>query len=208
MICIPAISAGRSQSAAGALRDDRQASRCAMDGYLFLAFMTAVREWNQRERAFMARAGPADEQILADARAERDGANAATPFTNGPTIRPSLTVNGITGGYQGTGRQSRHPVARYGQAQLPSRARPRSAGESNGFSGTTSPGSRRRRFARRSRRFLAARPAVIDRQPSGDARSGDAPTEHGFGASPVFLRSGGTIPILTPFRNAPACRPC
>jgi acetylornithine deacetylase/succinyl-diaminopimelate desuccinylase-like protein len=50
------------------------------------------------------------------------------------------------------------------------------------------------------RRFLAARPALIDRR-HPVMRAAARAYEHGFGASPVFLRSGGTIPIVNHFQE-------
>ena len=82
----------------------------------------AVREWNERERADMAHAGPSDDRILEDAQTEFGWGERGYSLYERLTLRPALTINGITGGYQGPGGR-RHPRPRCGKAQLSSRPR-------------------------------------------------------------------------------------
>src|SRR5439155_15253113 len=64
-------------------------------------FYADVRRWRQDERAHMARTGPSDMKILGDAQAEEGWGEHSYTLYERLTIRPALTVNGITGGYQG-----------------------------------------------------------------------------------------------------------
>src|SRR5262249_28788360 len=66
-------------------------------------FYDHVRQWSDRERAYMARVGPSDAQILQDARVKCGWGERGYTLYERTTIRPALTVNGISGGYQGPG---------------------------------------------------------------------------------------------------------
>src|SRR5262249_48700787 len=78
------------------LHDDR--GRIAIPG-----FYTGVRDWSARERNFMQREGPGGDEILEDAKVARGRGEAGYSAYERTTIRPALTVNGITGGYPGPG---------------------------------------------------------------------------------------------------------
>src|ERR1700733_14254841 len=66
-------------------------------------FYDDVRHWGEKERAFMARTGPTDEQILLDAQVERGWAESGFSLYESTTIRPALTLNGMAGGHYGRG---------------------------------------------------------------------------------------------------------
>src|SRR5215831_19465351 len=66
-------------------------------------FYDRVRRWGGAEREFMAANGPSDEQILRDAKAELGWGELGYSLYERTTIRPSLSVTGVTGGYQGEG---------------------------------------------------------------------------------------------------------
>ena len=51
----------------------------------------------------MARAAPADGQVLRDAAARAAWGEAGYTLHERTTIRPALTVNGLSGGYRGPG---------------------------------------------------------------------------------------------------------
>jgi acetylornithine deacetylase/succinyl-diaminopimelate desuccinylase-like protein len=159
----------------------------------------SVRSWSKKERAQMARAGPSDVQILEDAQVELGwGERRYTPYER-LTIRPALTINGITGGYQGPG----------GKGVIPARA---TAKLSFRLVPDQDPRGVERLFrahiaritppALRStvRTLSSAEPAVVDpRHPA--VRAAALAYRKSFGEAPVFLRSGGTIPILSVFQN-------
>jgi len=75
-------------------------------------FYDRVRRSSEMEWAYMQRNGPSDRQILRDAQVERGWEECGYSHYERVTVRPSLTVNVTTGGYQGVG----------GKAVIPSRA--------------------------------------------------------------------------------------
>ena len=163
-------------------------------------FYDSVRQWGDAEREFMVANGPGDQQILRDAKAERGWGERGYSLYERTTIRPSLSVTGVTGGYQGEGVK----------AVIPSRA---TAKLNFRLVPDQDPVEIERLFRQHIaritpptvrttvRRFLAARPALIDRR-HPVMRAAARAYEHGFGASPVFLRSGGTIPIVESLSGA------
>src|SRR5262249_28046617 len=83
------------------------AGRIAIPG-----FYGRVRELDPSERSALARAGPDDEAILRDAGVARPWGEGGHSPRERTTIRPALTINGLSGGYQGPG----------GKAIIPARA--------------------------------------------------------------------------------------
>jgi acetylornithine deacetylase/succinyl-diaminopimelate desuccinylase-like protein len=162
-------------------------------------FYDRVRRWGGAEREFMAENGPSDQQILRDSKAGRGWGERGYSLYERTTIRPSLSVTGVTGGYQGEGVK----------AVIPSRA---TAKLNFRLVPDQDPAEIERLFRSHIARitpptvrttvrsFLAARPALIDRR-HPVMRAAARAYKHGFGASPVFLRSGGTIPIVNHFQE-------
>jgi acetylornithine deacetylase/succinyl-diaminopimelate desuccinylase-like protein len=162
-------------------------------------FYDRVREWDARERAYMARVGPGDAQILNDAKARRGRGEAGYTLYEATTIRPALTLNGIVGGYQGEG----------GKAVIPARA---AAKLSFRLVPDQDPGEIERLFRRHVARLtpptvrssvrtnFRAKPSLVDRTHPA-VRAAAAAYRCGFGAEPVFLRSGGTIPVVNTFQE-------
>ncbi len=157
-------------------------------------FYERVRSWSQQERDFMRRNGPSDAALLRDAQANYGWGERGYSLYERVTIRPSLNVTGITGGYQGEGVKAIIPAR--ASAKLNFRLVPdQEPGEIEQIV--------RRHFARlvppavkiNLRRYLSASPALINRQHPAMQAAATA-YRHGFGKSPVYLRSGGTIPIV------------
>jgi acetylornithine deacetylase/succinyl-diaminopimelate desuccinylase-like protein len=157
-------------------------------------FYERVRKWSNDERKLMARSGPADENILRDANARAGWGETGYTLYERTTIRPALTVNGITGGYQGPGSKAVIPARAL--AKLNFRLVP-----------DQDPAEIDRLFRKHIaqltpstvtsevRTTLTAQPALIDR--SHPALRAAALAYHaGFGRTPALLRSGGTIPIV------------
>ena len=69
-------------------------------------FYDDVRHWGGKERAFMARTGPTDEEILQDAQVARGWGEPGFSLYERTTIRPALTLNGMAGGHYGHGSKS------------------------------------------------------------------------------------------------------
>jgi len=66
-------------------------------------FYDNVREWSGKEREYMERTGPKDAEIGREAAVPQAWGESGYSLYERITIRPALTVNGIIGGYQGTG---------------------------------------------------------------------------------------------------------
>ena len=164
-----------------------------------LGVYDSVRSWGRKERANMARAGPSDDQILEDAEAELGWGERGYSLYERLTLRPALTINGISGGYQGSG----------GKGVIPSRA---TAKLSFRLVPDQDPLEVDRLFRKHVARITPptvhvnvrtmshAEPVLIDLQHPA-IRAARLAYRKGFGAAPVFLRSGGTIPILSVFQN-------
>jgi len=164
-------------------------------------FYDAVRAWGPGERDFMRRNGPRAAEILANARARRGWGEAGYSLYERTTIRPALTVNGITGGYQGMG----------GKAVIPHQA-------SAKLSFRLVPDQDPLEIERLLRAYLAqitpptvqvklntrlmAHPALIPRDHPG-MRAAAFAYRQAFGALPVYLRSGGTIPVVNMLQDIP-----
>ena len=73
-------------------------------------FYDRVRQWSAEERARMRRTGPSDAQIIRDAGAKGGWGEGSYSLYERITLRPAMTVNGITGGYQGPGARGVIPA--------------------------------------------------------------------------------------------------
>jgi acetylornithine deacetylase/succinyl-diaminopimelate desuccinylase-like protein len=162
-------------------------------------FYDRVRTLDPRERSYMGTVGPPDAKILADAGVERPWGERGFTLYERTTVRPSLSICGLTGGYQGEGSKAVIPAR--ASAKLNFRLVPdQDPREIETLV--------RRRLVRltppevRSRvvTHLGARPAEIDRRHPA-VRAAALAYRRGFGAAPVFLRSGGTIPVVNLFQE-------
>jgi acetylornithine deacetylase/succinyl-diaminopimelate desuccinylase-like protein len=148
-----------------------------------------------RERAFMRRVGPSDRALRAEAGgAPLVGELGPVSAYERATIRPSLEIAGLTGGYTGTGIRGVIPA--HASAKLDLR-----------LVGGQSPARVHRQvfdqLARgiplglelRTRERMRAAPVVLERDhPS--ARAAARAYQRGFGVAPVFVRAGGSIPVV------------
>jgi acetylornithine deacetylase/succinyl-diaminopimelate desuccinylase-like protein len=168
-------------------------------GVAIPGFDDRVRPLSEMERAYMQRNGPPDSQILRDAEIEAGWGERGYTLYERVTVRPSLTINGLSGGYQGVG----------GKAVIPSRALAK-------LSFRLVPDQRPREIEILFRRYIAritphtvksivrinqsANPAVIDRRAPA-LHAAAVAYRKAFGRMPVFLRSGGSIPVVTTFQR-------
>jgi acetylornithine deacetylase/succinyl-diaminopimelate desuccinylase-like protein len=162
-------------------------------------FYERVRQLSPEERDYMARIGPTDGEILREAGAERAWGERGYTLYERTTVRPALTINGITGGYQGPGVK----------AVIPARA---SAKLNFRLAPEQDPHEIDRVFRAHLARIapptvriaikthLAAQPAVVDRTHPAVSAAMEA-YRKGFGHLPVFLRSGGSIPVVNLFQG-------
>ena len=162
-------------------------------------FYDDVREWSDRERGYMARVGPKDEKILTDAKVDHPWGESGYTLYERTTIRPSLGFNGISGGHSGPGVKG----------VIPTRAAAK-------LSFRLVPDQDPDKVARLLREHIArltpsavessvqtsspVHPALVDRNHPAVRAAGFA-YKKGFGAAPVFLRSGGSIPVVNAFQE-------
>lgn len=157
-------------------------------------FYDRVRRWDAEERAYMRKVGPSAEQMLRGAGATQGWGERGYTLYERTTIRPALTVSGIVGGYQGSGVKAAIPTRAL--AKLNFRLAPDQDPQEvdrlfrEHIAKTTPPG-----VQTRIRTLMSAKPALIDRNHPAIAAAARA-YHRGFGKPPVFLRSGGTIPVV------------
>jgi acetylornithine deacetylase/succinyl-diaminopimelate desuccinylase-like protein len=168
--------------------------RVAIDG-----FYDRVRKWSESERRYMAMSGPVDEQVLRDTKEEVGWGERGYTLYERMTIRPALSINGIVGGYQGEGMKAVIPsraVAKLDFRLVPDQ-HPREIELLF-----------RRHIARitpptvhSSVRMITSSPPVLTSRDHPAMRAAARACLKGFGASPVFLRAGGTISVTNTFQR-------
>ena len=154
----------------------------------------SVRDWGEAERARMARSGPDDARILREARARRGWGERGYSLHERTTIRPALAVTTLRGGYQGPGGKAIIPAvasAKFCLHLVPDQDPPEIERLVRRHLGRVVPPT-----VRHSLRVLsAAAPALMDRD-HPLMRAARFAYDKAFGRPPVFLRSGGTIPLV------------
>jgi acetylornithine deacetylase/succinyl-diaminopimelate desuccinylase-like protein len=175
-----------------ALHDDQ--GRIAIPG-----FYEDVRDWSDRERNYMARSGPSDEKILSDAKVDHAwGENGYTLYER-TTIRPSLGINGIVGGHYGPGVKGVIPtraVAKLSFRLVLDQDPERVARMFRDHIARITPAA----VESSVKTLSPVQPALIDRNHPAVRAAGVA-YKKSFGAYPVFLRSGGSIPVVNTFQE-------
>ncbi len=162
-------------------------------------FYGRVRRISPAERAAMAQSGPSDQQILRDARALRGWGERGFSLYERTTIRPALTINGITGGYQGPGGKGIIPAratAKISFRLVPDQDPDEIEQLFRSFIARIAPNTVRVGISTQ----LRVRPAVINRLHPA-MRAAIRAYRHGFGLPPVLLRSGGSIPVVNMFQE-------
>ncbi len=176
----------------GKLHDER--GRVAIPG-----FYDNVRDWPEAERAYMARVGPSDEAILRDAAVERGWGEHSYSAYERTTIRPALTLNGIAGGYAGKGVKGVIPsdaVAKLSFRLVPDQNPAKIAELFREHLAHIAPPA-----VECSLHMEApTQPVTVDRRHPA-VRTAALAYRKGFGAAPVFLRSGGSIPVASAFQE-------
>jgi acetylornithine deacetylase/succinyl-diaminopimelate desuccinylase-like protein len=162
-------------------------------------FYEEVRTWSDKERAYMARTGPRDAEILEDARVEKGWGEQGYNLYERTTLRPALTLNGIVGGYQGSGVKAVIParaLAKLSFRLVPDQDPQEIAQLFRGHMARISPPTVKSTV----RVLSSAKPALLKRDHPA-MRAAAFAYRKGFGSSPVFLRSGGAIPVLSTFQE-------
>jgi acetylornithine deacetylase/succinyl-diaminopimelate desuccinylase-like protein len=162
-------------------------------------FYDSVRRVAEAERAYLRRVAPPDATILRDAQTEHGWGERGYSLYERTTIRPALTINGVRGGYNGPGGKAiipAHASAKLSFRLVPDQ-NPRAIEQllRRHIARTTPPTVRASLQTR-----LMARPALLDPHHPAIMAAASA-YRRGFGAAPVLLRSGGTIPIVNMLRE-------
>jgi acetylornithine deacetylase/succinyl-diaminopimelate desuccinylase-like protein len=162
-------------------------------------FYDRVRQWSERERLHMLRTGPSDKEMLRDAGVGKPWGEHEYTLYERTTVRPSLAVTGIVGGYQGLGVKRVIParaLAKLNIRLVPDQDPREIESLFRKHIARVTPATVRSTVRIQSR----AKPVLLD--PSHNAmRAAALAYRLGFGASPVFLRSGGTIPVVSAFQE-------
>jgi len=162
-------------------------------------FYDDVREWSDKERAFMACAGPTNEDILRDAQVEHGWGEPGFSLYERTTIRPALTLNGMAGGHYGRGSKSiiaASAIAKIGFRLVPDQDPQKIAKLFSDYVVRITPAAVRAAV----RTYAPIQPALVDRNHPALKAAAFA-YKKGFGFSPVFIRSGGSIPVVNTFQK-------
>jgi acetylornithine deacetylase/succinyl-diaminopimelate desuccinylase-like protein len=174
------------------LHDER--GRVAIPG-----FYDDVREGSSAEREYLARVGPTDDKLLGEAHVTQGWGERGYTAYERTTLRPALTLNGISGGHGGEG--SKGVVPAMATAKLSFRLVP-----------DQDPKKIAQLFRRHVERITPAAvqcsvhldaptaPVLIDRKHPA-VRTAAIAYKSAFGSTPVFLRSGGSIPVASAFQE-------
>jgi acetylornithine deacetylase/succinyl-diaminopimelate desuccinylase-like protein len=163
-------------------------------------FYDDVRAWSEKERSYMARTGPSDHKILHEAKVEQGWGEDGYTLYERTTIRPALTFNGICGGHCAPGVKGVIPARAV--VKLSFRLVPDQDPERIGrllrehIARSTPPG-----VQTSVKVFSPVQPALVDRRHPA-VRAAAFAYKRGFGTYPVFLRSGGSIPVVNAFTES------
>lgn len=162
-------------------------------------FYDRVLEVSQEERRFMASDGPTDAQLVKNAHTGRGWGERGFTLYERTTIRPSLTVSGIAGGHQGAGPKAIIPsraIAKLNFRLVPQQDPVEIEQLVRSHIARLTPFTLRSR----TKTYVKAKPVLVNRYHRfievAAAACGKA-----FGAAPVFVRSGGTIPPVAAFQH-------
>jgi acetylornithine deacetylase/succinyl-diaminopimelate desuccinylase-like protein len=162
-------------------------------------FYNSVRVWSDKERDFMARYGPADEEILRDAKVGQGWGESGYSLYERTTIRPDVGVSGIVGGHTGRGVKGVIPtsaVAKIGFRLVPDQDPQKVAELFREHIARVTPKTVRARV----RTMSPIQPALVNRKHPA-VQAAVLAYKKGFGAAPVFVRSGGSIPVVNTFQE-------
>jgi acetylornithine deacetylase/succinyl-diaminopimelate desuccinylase-like protein len=162
-------------------------------------FYDHVRRWTAAERQYLALTGPSDDGLLREAGASVGWGEPGYSIYERLALRPSLAVTGIQGGYTGVGPK----------AVIPTSARAK-------ISFRMVPDQEPADIERLVRNFIVhitppeirvdvqthirSHPALVDpRHPA--MRAAATAYRRVFGRSPRWVRSGGSIPVVSEFQR-------
>ena len=162
-------------------------------------FYDQVRELSRIRHEELEPFVPSDREILHDAETEVPWGEAGFSLYERTTLRPALTINGISGGYQG-------PLIK---AVIPSSATAKLSFRLVADQNPKHVEWLLERFINQVKpptvqvelkTFSLTPPAAIDLEHPA-MRAAALAYQDGFGVSPVYLHSGGTIPVVNTLQN-------
>jgi acetylornithine deacetylase/succinyl-diaminopimelate desuccinylase-like protein len=162
-------------------------------------FYDDVREWSEKERRYMARSGPSDDAILRDAKVEEGWGEPGYSLYERTTIRPDVSVNGILGGHAGHGAKGVIPasaLAKISFRLVPDQDPRRIAQLFRDHISRVTPST----VSVAVRTMSPIHPALISRSHPAVQAASHA-YRKAFGRPAVFIRSGGSIPVVHTFQN-------
>jgi len=158
-------------------------------------FYADVPEVSARERAYMRRVGPAEHDVQRDAGGARLSGESGYSAYERATIRPSLEISGLQGGYVGTGVKGVIPSTASAKLDIrlvPGQDLDRVAKVVTRHLARLLPPSLRLEV----RELMRIRPVALDRGHPTMQAAVRAYTR-AFGTPPVFLRTGGSIAAVS-----------
>jgi acetylornithine deacetylase/succinyl-diaminopimelate desuccinylase-like protein len=162
-------------------------------------FYERVRPVSIEERVYMAGAGLEDTQVLRDAGISKGWGERGFTHYERIAIRPALTVTGIIGGYQGLGPKAVIPARSVAKLDFRLVADQDPCDIDRLFRqhiARTAPPTVRTAICR----HFFAKPVLINRRHPAIIAA-EAAYRNGFGVPPLFLRMGGTIPVVSLFQQ-------
>jgi acetylornithine deacetylase/succinyl-diaminopimelate desuccinylase-like protein len=162
-------------------------------------FYDQVRVWSEKERAYMARSGPSDQMILSAAHVKRAWGEPGYSLYERTTIRPDVCVSGLVGGHTGQGVKGIIPskaLAKVSFRLVPDQ-NPETIAQCfrNYVERVTPPGVRSA-----VRTMSPIHPALINRAHPA-VQAARLAYKKAFGVPAVFIRSGGSIPVVNIFQH-------
>ena len=158
-------------------------------------FYDRVLNWSDRERRYLAGTGPSDLEILREAGARTPWGERGYSIYERVTLRPSLAVTGLRGGHSGDGPKGVIPsvaVAKLSFRLVPNQRPNEIERLVRRFVTHIVPPTMRARITTQIR----SNPALIDRRHPA-MRAAARAYRRVFGIAPVWVRSGGSIPVVS-----------
>jgi len=162
-------------------------------------FYDDVRNWSDKERAYMARVGPSDEKIRETAGVTHGWGERGYTLYERTTTRPALALNGMVGGHYGPGVKGVIPtgaLAKLSFRLVPDQDPHRVDKLFRDHIDRVAP----KAVQVAVRTMAPIQPAYLDRNHPA-IRTAVFAYRKGFGSYPVFLRSGGSIPVVNTFQE-------
>lgn len=158
-----------------------------------------VESLSQGERRQLRQSAQSDREILANARVRAGWGEQGYSLSERASIRPALTINGLSGGYAGPGNQSIIPssaLAKISFRLVPRQNPDRIERQLRQWLATVTPPT----VSTKLIRISGSSPVVVNRSLPVFQAARRAYAV-GFGADPVFVRSGGSIPVVSMFKE-------